>query len=59
MLSSEGGKPKSNQPAPSRVNRFEDAFAGDVADSGEARSPSGKTAKAIARVDQEGRQCRR
>jgi len=42
MLSSEGAKPKSNQPAPSRVNRFEDAFAGDVPDSGEAPSPSGK-----------------
>jgi len=30
LLSSQAGKPKSNQPAPSRVSRFEDAFAHDV-----------------------------
>jgi YHS domain-containing protein len=30
ILSSQAGKPKSNQPAPARVSRFEDAFAGDV-----------------------------
>jgi len=45
MLTSEGTKPKSNQPAPSRVNRFEDAFAGDVADPGEVPSPSGQGQK--------------
>jgi YHS domain-containing protein len=30
LLSTQAGKSKSNQPAPSRVSRFEDAFAGDV-----------------------------
>jgi YHS domain-containing protein len=33
MLGSQAGKAKSSQPATSRVSRFEDAFAGDVAES--------------------------
>ncbi|MFI5461287.1 MAG: tetratricopeptide repeat protein [Isosphaerales bacterium] len=45
MLGAEGAKPKSNQPATSRVNRFEDAFAGDVVDSSAARTPSSKQEK--------------
>jgi len=49
MLSSEAGKPKSNQPATSRVNRFDDAFAGDVVDSSAARSPSSNRQKSSQR----------
>jgi len=45
LLKSEGAKPGSNQPATSRVSRFEDAFAGDVVDSGEAKSPANPTQK--------------
>jgi len=44
-LGSQEGKPKSNQPPPSRVSRFEDAFAGDVVDSTQGASPSTKGPK--------------
>ncbi len=33
LMAGQGGKSKTDQPAPSRVSRFEDAFAGDVVDS--------------------------
>jgi YHS domain-containing protein len=42
LLSSPAAKTKAGQPAPSRVSRFEDAFAGDVADPAESPSPKSK-----------------
>ncbi len=45
LNSSQSGKSKAGQPAVSRVSRFEDAFAGDVADSPEAPSAKAKGAK--------------
>ena len=45
MLGSQAGKAKSGQPAPARVSRFEDAFAGDVADSTEPAKPASKPQK--------------
>ena len=40
LLGSQGGKSNSSQSPSSRVSRFEDAFAADVADSREGASPS-------------------
>ena len=40
MAASAASKPKSAQPAPSSVGRFEDAFAGDVVDSPKSTKPA-------------------
>ena len=45
LLGSEAGKSKTGQPAPSRVSRFEDAFAGDVVDAKDDASPASKGPK--------------
>ncbi len=45
LLGSEGGKSKTGQPVPSRVSRFEDAFAGDVVDAKDDASPATKGPK--------------
>jgi hypothetical protein len=46
MLSSPAAKTKSGQPAPSRVSRFDDAFANDVVDSNGGETPSSKNSPA-------------
>jgi YHS domain-containing protein len=49
MAQSRGSSAKSSQSAPSRVSRFEDAFAGDVSDA-PASKESGRSAKAASKA---------
>jgi YHS domain-containing protein len=48
MLGGQAGKTKNGQPAPSRVSRFDDAFANDVVESSSSDAPSAKVNEAAA-----------